>query len=68
MLWIQIPESSKKFLNKALQSGVFLSIELPLLQTDTTKYDITLAIERLLYFKRDVRKGVFPFTTSVSGV
>ena len=35
---------------------------------DTTKYDITLAIERLFYFKRDVRKGVFPFITPISGV
>ena len=68
MLWVQIPRSSKEFFNKALESGVFLLIKLPLLQTDTTKYDITLAIERLFYFKRDVRKGVFPFITPISGV
>ena len=67
MLWVQIPRSSKEFFNKALESGVFLFIKLPLLQTDTTKYDITLAIERLFYFKRDVRKGVFPFITPISG-
>ena len=68
MLWVQIPRSSKEFFNEALESGVFLFIKLPLLQTDTTKYDITLAIERLFYFKRDVRKGVFPFITPISGV
>ena len=49
MLWVQIPRSSKEFFNKALESGVFLFIKLPLLQTDTTKYDITLAIEKALF-------------------
>ena len=49
MLWVQIPRSSKEFFNKALESGVFLFIKLPLLQTDTTKYDIVLIVEKALF-------------------